>query len=184
MLKADVYADFVNFLNKHAGILHCNCNCKLYCIGKGRYGCIRHSRLRKYETKNGHFVLYCWKFHAHDLPRSSWNHLSKKWHRISNFCDNFYCGIAGWNLIRMRYMVLQLEEVSCVSPDSAQWWLYLQFFKWISSEGFSEWISIASVSCTSACWCLSQANWFSQSLTETGFFSFIPYLEWPWQKIS
>lgn len=72
MLKADVCADFVNFLNKCAGIVHCNCNCKLYCIGKGRYSCIRHlifmytrhSRLRKYETKNGHFVLYCWRFYA------------------------------------------------------------------------------------------------------------------------
>jgi len=29
MLKAYVCADYVNFLNKSAGIVHCNCNCKL-----------------------------------------------------------------------------------------------------------------------------------------------------------
>jgi hypothetical protein len=43
-------------------------------------------------------------------------------------------------------MVEQLEEVSCVSPDNAEWLVYLQFFKLISSGGFNEWISVALAS--------------------------------------
>jgi len=48
-------------------------------------------------------------------------------------------------------MVLQSEEVSYVSPDNDEWLVCLQFFKLISSGGFSEWISVASASYVHVC---------------------------------